>query len=159
MRAVAASGYCQAGGIASSTRWKTSWGASSRRARAEITSYRQRSSLARSRSAASSSPWYAFATRASTVSDAPAHGLSMGRPFLLEQRLLALDAPPVAGKAPVAPHHAMAGDGDREAVRRAGLRHGPRGLRRADPGSDLGVRGGLPCRDVAQRLPDALLER
>ena len=53
----------------------------------------------------------------------------------------------------------MAGDGDRERVGGAGLRHRARRLRRADRAGDFGVGRGRARRDGAQRLPDPLLER
>ena len=59
-------------------------------------------------------------------------GGASSRGLARDQRALALDAPAVAGKLAVRPHHAMAGDRDRERVGGAGLSDRAHGLRPAD---------------------------
>ena len=73
---------------------------------------------------------------------------------------LALDAPAVAGQRAVG----SARRGGRGSPRPAGWRRTPgppraRAVRRADARGDLGVARGRSGRNLAQRLPDALLER
>src|SRR5262245_38314130 len=53
----------------------------------------------------------------------------------------------------------MAGNGDSEPVRRAGLGNGTRRLRRSDAPGNLAVADGRTDRDLAERLPHALLKR
>src|SRR5690606_24088019 len=90
-------------------------------------------------------------TSAGTARSAP-------RTLPLEQRPLALDAPAIAGQIAVAAHDAMAGDRNRDPVRRACLAHRSHRARRTDPLGELRIAERLPGRDRAQRLPDALLE-
>src|SRR4051794_7003007 len=77
----------------------------------------------------------------------------------VEQRALALDAPAIAREIAVGADHAMARDRDGERVGGAGLGDRADGAGRADLARDLGVARGLAGRDLAQRLPDSLLER
>src|ERR1041384_3864659 len=81
-----------------------------------------------------------------------------GSRFTLEQRPLALDAPAVTGKRAVVAHDAVAGNGDRDRVRGAGVRYRTHRFRHADPLRDLRVGRGRPGRNLAQRLPHALLK-
>ena len=92
-----------------------------------------------------------------------AAGLLLVSTFMLptpfQQGALAFHAPAIAGERAVGAHHAVAGDRDRDPVRRAGLSDRAHGLRPADAPRDLGIARGRSARDLAQRLPDALLER
>ena len=81
------------------------------------------------------------------------------RGFPLEQRPLAVHAPPVSRKAAVTPHDAVARDGDGDGIGAAGLGDGSDGFGHADPSGDIGVGGGGPGRDFAKSIPDALLKR
>src|SRR5208282_6842508 len=76
----------------------------------------------------------------------------------VKQLTLALDAPSIAGKVAVGPHHAVTRDRDRQRVGGAGLSDRAHGPRTADRFSDLGVSGRPTRRDGAERLPDPLLE-
>src|SRR5947209_909543 len=79
--------------------------------------------------------------------------------FPLQQRALALDAPAITGKRAVGAHDAVTRNGDGNSIRGAGPRHRAYRGRAADPFGDLAVARGSPGGDVAERLPDALLER
>src|SRR3989449_9947333 len=81
-----------------------------------------------------------------------------GSRFTVEEGTLALDAPAVARERAVVAHDPVAGNGDRDRVRRASLPDGAHGFRRADALRDLRVRHRGAGRDLAQRLPDALLK-
>ena len=95
--------------------------------------------------------------RGADASSAPAaRGGSGG--LALQQALLALDAPAVAGQAAAAADHAVAGDDHRHRVRGARARHGPRRRGLADAACDLAVRPRLAARDRLQLLPHAALE-
>ena len=78
--------------------------------------------------------------------------------FSLAQAPLALHTPGIARRRAVAAHDAMAGNGNRDGVRRAGARHRAHRLRRADPVGDLRISDGRAGRNFLQGLPDALLE-
>ena len=65
----------------------------------------------------------------------------------------------VARERPVRPDHAVAGHDDADRVAAVGEPHGPGGRRRPERGGELAVGRGLAVGDVAQRRPDALLER
>lgn len=67
--------------------------------------------------------------------------------FLFKKGAFALDSPSIAGKAAIIPDNAMAWDGD-----------GPDRFGGADCVGNLGIAGGLAGGDLAERLPDALLE-
>src|SRR2546422_861271 len=81
-----------------------------------------------------------------------------GSRFTVEEGALALDAPAVARERAVVAHDPVAGNGDRDRVRRASLPDCAHGFRRADALRDLRVRHRGSGRDLAQRLPDALLK-
>src|SRR5260221_14575094 len=81
-----------------------------------------------------------------------------GSRLTFEQRPLALDAPAVARERAVVAHDAVAGNGDGDRVGGAGVRHRAHGFRRADALRDLRVARRRAGRDLAQRLPDALLK-
>src|SRR2546426_837315 len=83
---------------------------------------------------------------------------SSGSRFTIEEGALALDAPAVARKRTVVAHDPVAGDGDRDRVRRASLRDGAHGFRQADALCDLRVGHRRAGRNLAQCLPDALLK-
>src|SRR6185503_1500895 len=76
----------------------------------------------------------------------------------LEQRALALDTPAVTRQATVAANDAVTRYRDGEHVRRARGRDGARGGRRPDSPRELGVARGVAGRNLAHRLPDALLK-
>ena len=76
----------------------------------------------------------------------------------LEQRALALDTPAVARERAVVADDAMARNGDRERVRRAGLRHGAHRLGAPMRAAISRVARRRAGRDLAQRLPHPLLE-
>src|SRR5258707_7780949 len=81
-----------------------------------------------------------------------------GSRFTLEQGALALDAPAVARERAVVAHDAVAGNGDGDRVGGAGVRYRAHGFRHADALRDLRVGHRRPRRNLAQRLPDALLK-
>src|SRR5205823_6995100 len=78
--------------------------------------------------------------------------------FALEEPTLALHAPAIARQAAVMTDDPMTGNRDRDRVRRARARHRADGLRRADTLRQLRIGRGAPGGDLAQCLPDALLE-
>src|SRR5258706_226695 len=105
-------------------------------------------------------PWSAVAGRL-LVKDAIRHSSRpspSGSRLTFEQRPLALDAPAVARERAVVAHDAVAGNGDRDRVGGAGVRHRAHGFRHADALRDLRVGRSRAGRDLAQRLPDALLK-
>src|SRR5258708_18253902 len=83
---------------------------------------------------------------------------SSGSRFTVEQGALALDAPAVSRQRTVVAHDPVAGNGDRDRVRRASLRDGAHGFRQADALRDWRVGHRRAGRNLAQRLPDALLK-
>src|SRR5262249_39306588 len=78
--------------------------------------------------------------------------------LLCEQGTLAFNSPAIAGERAVIPHDAVAGNSHRYCVGAAGLGHGAHSPGLADTASDLGIARCLADRDLAQHLPDALLE-
>ena len=82
-----------------------------------------------------------------------------GAAFALEQLLLALHPPAVARKMTIAAYHAVTGNRHGQAIGAARLGHGAKGAGRADALGNLGIAGSAALRNVAQRLPDTLLER
>ena len=79
--------------------------------------------------------------------------------LLAQERLLAADTPSVAPRPTARRHDAMAGNGERDRIRRARPCDGPRGARAADGRGDLRVRTRLAVRDRGQRIPDLPLKR
>ena len=81
------------------------------------------------------------------------------RTFMLEQPLLARQAAAVAGQRAVRADDAMAGHDDADRVLAVGQARRAHRLGLADAPRQLGVADGLAAPDLAQRPPDALLER
>src|SRR5262245_35254878 len=80
------------------------------------------------------------------------------RGFPLEQSPLAVDAPGIARERSVMTHHTVAGDGEREVVRRTCAGDGSHGFWRADALRNFGVRDRRANGNFLQRLPYTLLE-
>lgn len=79
--------------------------------------------------------------------------------FLLEQGVLAFEAPPVAGQVAILADDAMARHNDGDRVGGAGASDRANGSGLADGAGDLGVRARGAVGDAAKLVPDAALER
>src|SRR5579864_3939572 len=75
--------------------------------------------------------------------------------FLLEQRVLAFEAPAVAGQVAVLTDDAMAGNDDGDRIRGAGASDGANRSGLADGSGDFGVRARGAVGDAAKLVPDA----
>src|SRR5579864_72861 len=75
--------------------------------------------------------------------------------FLLEQRVLAFEAPAVAGQVAVLPDDAMARNHDGNRIRGAGASDGANRSGLADGSGDFGVRARGAVGDAAKLVPDA----
>src|SRR5882762_4887986 len=78
--------------------------------------------------------------------------------FAFAQRGLSCDAPAIARQFAVGARHPVAGNRDRDLVRRAGLRHCAHRSGLPDPPREFRVGRLRSCRNFAQRFPDPLLE-
>src|SRR5262249_19144716 len=78
--------------------------------------------------------------------------------FLGQESALPLDTPAVTGKRAVAPHHPVAGNGERDLIAGASPGHGADGIGRTDLRGNLGVGRRRAGGNAAERVPDAMLE-
>src|SRR6202790_2717916 len=84
--------------------------------------------------------------------------LNQGRNFLVDQRLLAFDAPAIACHRSTGPHDAMTGDRQGDRVLGAGLSDCSQRFGAAHTAGELRVGQGFSKRNRAKRIPNTALE-
>src|SRR5947209_5956253 len=80
-------------------------------------------------------------------------------PLQVEQGLLSFRAPVITSDRAARADHPVAGDEQGDLVRAAGGTDGPRRTRQAEPGGNFAVSPRLAAGDLAERFPNAPLER